>query len=140
MTGSWALQVAIFDLLRLGGITGGRIYDADAVPVDVSFPYVTIGATEALNFDVVGQAGSDEYLPLHIWDRSNPSGGQRGGKNISEIADRLNVLLNAKRIDVLGREWAFCVVRDFRKIPDPDPLTTHGVMTLRVQHFATKES
>jgi hypothetical protein len=136
--GSWAVQAAIYDLLLTAGIVGRRIFDADAVPPDVVFPYIAIGATEAIGADVIGRDGSNEFLPLHIWDRANREGGQRGGRNVGLIGDELHSLLNAKRLEVEGRDWAFCIVRDFLRTPDPDPLTTHAVLTLRVQHFGPR--
>jgi Protein of unknown function (DUF3168) len=135
MIGSWALQVAIYDLLRLAGIAGGRVHDQLAVPPNVTFPYVQFGATEARRADAVGIDGTDELLPLHIWDRGNETGGQRGIKQVSETADRIHTLLHGQQIYVEGRDIAFCSVQDFTPLPEADPLTAHGVLTLRVQHY-----
>jgi len=134
--GSWDLQVAIYDALKLAGITAGRVHDEQAAPVNVAFPFVAIGATEATNIDAVGYDGTEEILTLHIWDRSNAEGGQRGLKQIKQIGDQIHALLNGKPIHIEGRESAFCIVRGFTPVPEGDPLTSHGALTLRVQHFA----
>jgi hypothetical protein len=138
--GSWDVQVAIRDLLTLAPVADGRVFDADAnISPDTRFPYVTLGASQILGADMVGYSGSDEFLPLHIWDRANAEGGQRGKRNIKQIGDQLHSLLNGKSIVVNGRPSAFMVMRDFNIIPDPDPLTAHAVLNLRVQHFSEKE-
>ena len=140
MIGSWDVQVAIRDALTMGQVTEGRIFDADAnISPNVRFPYVTIGASQILEADVTGYSGSDEFVPLHIWDRANTEGGHRGKKQIKQIGDQIHSLLNGKDIDVAGRSSAFVVMRDFLVVPDPDPLTTHAVMTLRVQHFGERD-
>jgi Protein of unknown function (DUF3168) len=134
--GSWDLQVAIRDRLTLAPIAGGRIFDSDAnISPDVLFPYVTIGEGQVIEADVVGSSGSDEAVALHIWDRANAQGGQRGKKNVKLIGDQIHSLLNGQDIAVNGRSPAFVVMRDFVTIADPDPLTVHGVLTMRVQHF-----
>ena len=139
MIGSWALQVAIYDLLRLAGITGGRVYDQFAVPFNVTFPYIQFGSAEARNIDATGISGMDETLPLHIWDRGNESGGQRGIKQVSETADQIHALLNGQSIAVEGRDTAYCTVTGFDPVPEADPLTAHGVVTLRVRHYAKQD-
>lgn len=140
MIGSWDLQIAVVDLLKGGGVADQRVYDATAVPVGVTFPYVGVGDTQALGADVQGRSGTDESLSLQFWDRANAGGGQRGTKNIKLLADQAHDILNGKNIDVSGRSAAFAVIGDFRTIGDPDPLTAHGVMTLRVQHFGPQET
>jgi hypothetical protein len=133
--GSWDLQVAIYDALKLAGITAGRVHDESAAPVNVQFPFVAIGATEATNIDAVGIDGIDELLTLHIWDRSNAEGGQRGMKQIKQVGDQIHTLLNGKRLHVEGRDSAFCIVRGFTPVAEGDPLTSHGALTVRVQHY-----
>lgn len=138
--GSWDLQVALLDILRGAGIAGGRVYDQDsAVPSNVTFPYVGLGETQTTNLDVEGRAGSDEDLTIHIWDRANFAGGQRGQKNVKEIADQIHERLNGKRIDVNNRSAAAAFVAGFHTLGDPDPLTSHGIVSLHVAHFGQKE-
>jgi Protein of unknown function (DUF3168) len=138
--GSWDVQVAILDILTQGQVTDGRIFDADAnIAIDTRFPYVTLGESQIIGADVIGYSGSDEFLPLHIWDRANAEGGVRGKKNLKAVGDHIHPLLNGKSIAVNGRPAAFTYMRNFNVIPDPDPLTAHAVLTLRVQHFSEKE-
>jgi hypothetical protein len=140
MIGAWDVQVAIKDILATGSITEGRIFDAESnIAPDVRFPYTTIGESQILGADAIGYQGSDEFLPLHIWDRANAEGGQRGVKQVKQIGDQIHGLLNGKNIVVNGRSAAFVAMRDFRIVPDPDPLTAHGLLTFRIQHFGEKE-
>ena len=137
--GSWDLQVAIRDRLTLGQVAGGRVFDTpQATAPNVIFPYVGLGETQILNIDVLGYQGSDEFLRVHIWDRSNVEGGQRGKKNVKRIADQIETILNGKDIAIEGRHSGFAIVSDYLDIPDPDPFTAHAVMTVRVQHFGER--
>lgn len=138
--GSWALQVALRDILVVGQVCEGRVHDSTgAVPANVQFPYVGIGESQVLNNDATGYSGSDEFVSIHIWDRANAAGGQRGIRNVKQIGDRIHDLLNGKDIAVNGRNSASVVMRDFIPVRDPDPYTAHAVMVFRVQHFGDKE-
>jgi len=108
---------------------------SDLLPFAPPNKIVTIGEGQVIEADVVGSSGSDEAVALHIWDRANAQGGQRGKKNVKLIGDQIHSLLNGQDIAVNGRSPAFVVMRDFVTIADPDPLTVHGVLTMRVQHF-----
>ena len=139
MIGSWDLQVAIYDALKIAGITGGRIYDQRAPLYNVTYPFTQIGATEARNVDAIGISGVEETLPLHIWDRGNEEGGQRGIKNVKEISAQIDALLNGQSINIEGRDSAFCIVTGFDPIDEADPLTAHGVVTLQVRHYKKQD-
>lgn len=138
MIGSWDLQVAIVGILKTAGIVDGRIFDF--TPPATDYPAVQVGNTQATGFDVTGRSGTEEFCQIDIWDRANASGGQRGRKNVKMIADAIHGLLNGKNLEVENRSAAIATVRDFLTVGDPDVLTAHGVLTLKVSHFGPQET
>lgn len=128
--GSAELQAALYDALTTASpsIAGGRIYDD--VPEDAAFPYVQIGDSDAVQDDVDCSDGLDETITLHVWSR------YRGKKEAKEIIAQIRAELHAVSLTVSGRASANAWVRQSRVVLDPDGLTRHGIVSVRVVHHA----
>lgn len=126
MIGSLAVQTAVYDALIAASVAGGRVHDD--VPQDVAFPYVAIDASQVIADDVTCADGSDEFVDLHIWSR------YRGWKEVKEIADAIHGALHAVSLTAAGRTTTHAFVQSFRTLRDPDGVTRHGVITLRISH------
>jgi hypothetical protein len=131
MIGTQPVQAAIYAALVAAHVVDGdRIVDgSESDPARIVYPYVQIGEAQTLDDDVVGSAGSDEYLTLHIWSR------QRGQKEVKEIAGRIAAAMRALSLAVEGFDSVTVFTRDLRVLEDPDGLTRHGVFTLHIHAF-----
>ena len=127
MIGSWEVQVALVAALKGANIAGGRVYDA--VPKNPAMPYVDIGETQSISEDVQGRDGVDEFRTVHIWSE------YQGQKELLDIAGAIRSALHGKPLTVTGR-LALVWVQDLRTMLDPDGRTQHGVLTIRIRHFA----
>lgn len=131
MIGTGLIQAAIFArLVAAAVVDDGRVIDGEASdPVKIGFPYVQIGETQTLDDDVVGRAGVEEFLTLHIWSR------YRGQIEVKSIAAAIETDLHASSLIVEGFETVDVFIRDLRVFDDPDGLTRHGVLTLHIHAF-----
>jgi hypothetical protein len=130
--GSWEVQAALVAALKAANVAGGRITETpDAGTV---FPYVEVGDTQPVNADVQGRDGVDEARTLHVWSR------YRGSKEMLDIVAAIQGALHAKNLVATGRDTAFATVPNALTLKDPDGLTRHGVVTVRVQHFGPQEA
>lgn len=120
--------------MRTAGVADGRVYDY--VPDGAVSPYVVLGESNPVIADVQERLGVDELITLHIWDVPKGTGTHhRGQKRVKEVGAQIQTALHAEDLTADGRSKIFVTVRDMRVIDDPDGLTKHGVLTLRVQHF-----
>jgi hypothetical protein len=128
--GSAALQTALYTLLTGANpaICAGRIYDD--VPQEPTYPFVEIGDSQAIGDDVTCSEGKDEFVTLHVWSRE-PS-----KKAVKDIIGQIHALVHDATLAVAGRASAHAWVRDSRTLNDPDGITRHGVVTIRVIHHA----
>lgn len=126
MMGSAAVHIAIYDALVAAGVSGGRVYDD--VPEVPTFPYTQIGVSQTITDDVTCRDGGDEFLDLHVWSR------QRGQVETKQIMDAIHVALHDQPLTVTGRDATLVRVDRTRTLEDPDGLTRHGVVTVRVHH------
>lgn len=128
--GSADVQAAIYAALTGASpaICAGRIYDD--VPQDVTFPFVELGESQALADDVACAEGKDEFVTLHVWSRD------RSKKAVKAIIGQIHEVLHAASLGVAGRSSAHAFVRDSRVLNDPDGITRHGIVTIRVIHHA----
>ncbi len=132
--GSAELQVALYTALTAAdpAICEGRIYDD--VPRDRTdpslYPFVEIGDSQALADDVSCSNGKDEFVTLHVWSRD------RSKKAVKDIAGQIFDELHAASLTVTGRASAHAFVTNTRVFNDPDGITRHGVVTVRILHHA----
>ena len=124
----WNAQTAMYTALTGASVAGGRVYDH--VPQDVTFPYVRIGESNAQPDDADLVDGTDELLTIHIWSR------YRGQKEIKQIMDAIHTVLHHQDLTVTGRTHAHTSVAGVQSFLDPDGLTQHGVMQIRILSHA----
>lgn len=125
--GLWSVQAAIYAALTGVGIASGRIYDD--VPQNPTFPYVTIGESQSLAADITCRDGEEEYVDLHIWSQYS------GQKELKDIAAAIHAALHGVSLSAAGRSSAHAFIQSVRTMRDPDGVTRHGVVTVRVDHF-----
>jgi hypothetical protein len=101
-----------------------------AKPTSANFPFIEIGAGQALPADAGGDTGAEEYLDLHVYSRT---GGQ---KQVKEIMTAIYAALHQQTLTVTGRTSAHCFYDSSRVIDTPDGLTRHGIMTFQIIHRA----
>lgn len=126
MRGSAAVQDAIFDALVAAGVSGGRVYDD--IPKKPAFPYVQIGVSQAVQNDVQCREGGDEFIDLHVWSR------QRGQMEAKQVMDAVHTALHDQPLTVTGRDVTLVRIDRTRMLMDPDGITRHGVVTVRIHH------
>lgn len=93
---------------------------------DDAFPYVAIGEYTAAEFDTDDIDGMEQTIALHCWDR------RRGKKRVKQVADAVYNALHNVTLEVVGQHAIFCYFEFSESIPDPDVMTHHLVMRLRV--------
>ena len=125
----WNAQTAVYSVLIAASpaICGGRVYDH--VPQDVSFPYVKIGESHSQPDDTICDEGTDELLTLHVWSR------YRGQKEIKEVTAAIHTALHQVDLTVTGRPYAVATISGTQSFDDPDGLTRHGVIQVKIRSY-----
>lgn len=141
---SLAIQQCLYALLRgdttlrsllatdqhEGSPTMPAVYDHVPQPDDPEdtslFPYIVIGDDTAVQFDTDDLDGEETTITLHIWDK------RRGRKRVKQIRDATYNALHTTMLDVSGTNAIFCYFEYSESVPDPDPLTQHGVIRFRI--------
>lgn len=126
------VQKAVYEALVAAAISGVvRIRDTPvAKPALADFPFIEIGAGQALPVDAGGDGGLEEFIDLHVWCRS---GGQ---KQVKQIMTAVKAALHHQSFTISGLASAHCWLDDARVVAMADGLTQHGVMTFQITHRA----
>lgn len=125
-----ALQKAIFDALKadddVKGIVAERIYDR--VPrnkdgdANAPFPMLTFGDTQTLPELAECTDAAETFFSVHSWSRAVGS----------LEAKRLNGAVIKALHDAALPGVQSILMQDSRVIPDPDGLTSHGIVTFQI--------
>jgi hypothetical protein len=91
-----------------------------------NFPYMTIGDSIETPDDTHSREGSESTLTMHIWSR------YQGDREVKQIFERLWVILHNSRWVVPGFSVVMSHVELAEALRDPDGITRHGVMRVRV--------
>lgn len=91
------------------------------------FPYVTFAVTSDADFSTDGNLGGDAVVQIDVWDRSG-----------SAVA--LGEIMRAVSLAVIRQEWSVpgfitCDRESSDVVPDPDGLTMHGIVRVRVLYL-----
>lgn len=125
---SWPLQQAIWSRLNgdstLTTTLGAAVYDD--TPDGAAFPYVVVGDVTEAPRDTMGTTGRDSTVTLHVWSQ------YPGMKQVKEIANRVDVLLDRWRPTVSGWNATDIQLEFFETMRDPDGITRHGVLRYRL--------
>jgi len=124
------VQVEIFEALTAAAISGvTQIRDTPKTQTSASdFPFIEIGAGQALPSDAGGDTGIEEYLDIHVYSRTN------GQTQVKTIMQSIYNALHHTSLTVSGRTTAHCYFDSSRIVETPDGLTRHGIMTFQIIH------
>lgn len=124
------VQKAVFQALTAANIAGvTEIRDTPiAKPTSANFPFIELGAGQAIPADAGGDTGLEEYIDIHVYSRT---GGQR---QLKDIMQAVYAALHHQTLTVTGRATAYAFLDSSRTLTEADGLTRHGVMTFRIDH------
>lgn len=123
------IHEAVYELLTgdvtLTNLVTGGIHDE--VPQNRSYPFVQMGSesfeSKRATFSVDGR---NVLVRIHVWSQ------YQGAKEAWNIIARIGTLLDETTPAVDGAVVESCEVELAQVLPDPDGITRHGVMDLRV--------
>ncbi|MEO1205926.1 MAG: DUF3168 domain-containing protein [Pseudomonadota bacterium] len=125
----WALQKAVYQHLAddagvLAVLGGTKIFDD--VPRSATYPYVTLGAGQTVDWSTGDGEGAEHILTLNVWSRSG------GRREILRIAEALRAAL--LETDLVLSDHRLVLLRmqglDVRRGADGE--TYQGIMRFRV--------
>lgn len=99
-----------------------------AAPSASDFPFIEIGAGQALPDDAGGDTGIEEYLDIHCWSRAP------GQRQVKDIMAAVYAALHHQSFSASGRASAHCWLDSSRVLGQPDGLTRQGVLTFKISH------
>jgi hypothetical protein len=120
------LQIAIYNALNVSAITSTLscgVYDE--VIEGNSYPFITLGEENSLDYSTKDLDGTDVTINLHIWSR------YKGSKETKEIMDKIHDLLHNSNLSVSGFNLINLRFEFSDILRDPDGVTRHGVMRFR---------
>jgi hypothetical protein len=113
-----------------GSPTQPAIYDhipqVVASEDESKFPLIGIGDDTAEPFDTDDIDGHESTVTLHIYDR------YEGTKRVKQITGAVYRALHDSALEVIGQHTVYCFWEFSGNVPDPDPMTKHGVMRFRI--------
>lgn len=124
MIASDALQVAVYGALN--GVISGGVYDH--VPTGAAAPYVVLGETTELPWDLHDADGSEETITLHFWDDA------KGSRRLKQLMAEADALLHNQTLGLSGASLVLLrrdFVTVFRDAVSPDEVWRHGVIRYR---------
>jgi hypothetical protein len=127
----WELQVAVVAALResagLKTLLGDPIRLYQKVPVGPTFPYITIGQSQEIPDRADCVDGSEVFLTLHVWSRTDTFG------QAKKIIATIWAVLNAATITTTENRCLLVEREDVGSTCDldPDGETIHGVTIIR---------
>lgn len=99
------------DATLMGLISG--VFDFGAVPVNQSFPYITIGDTTEGPLNAFGRRGYLATQTLHVWDNS------MGFKLCQQILARMNTLLDQQILSLAMQTNVYTLYDFSQTMNDP---------------------
>lgn len=124
---SLALQGAIVTALKnAAGITSLSAGVHDAVPASAAFPYITLGEPQVLPLRADCFDSVATVFPVHGWSRKN------GAAEIKRLGAAIAAALDGNEFALTGHRVVICDVIQIEYLDDPDGLTKHVVVMLRV--------
>lgn len=102
----------------------GRVYDR--APDGVVFPYIALGEVSAVPWDAQALRGWDALWQVDVWSR------RPGRVEARDIMAAVGSALHWHALALDGGALVMCRMQDMRDIADPDGVTTHGIVTVRI--------
>lgn len=103
----------------------GGVYDE--APQPPVYPWVQVGEAIVTKDAVFERDGRNCLLRLHIWSQ------YAGSKECSAIMAQIGDLLDEYALTITGGTVESCEVEQTQSLRDPDGITRHGIMDLRVR-------
>ena len=100
-----------------------RVYDDP--PLDVMFPYATLGRVESRPSDASNISAVEHAITLHVWSRYG------GRAEALEVIAALRDALHDAPLTVAGRKLVFLFAQFTDVFRSGDGRTTHGVLRLK---------
>lgn len=91
-----------------------------------SFPYVTIGETQTIPELGEGTDAAETFLTLHTWSRA------AGAPEVKSLSAAVIAALHDQSIALASGAIQSLLLQDHRILPDPDGLTSHGVLAFQI--------
>lgn len=90
------------------------------------FPYVTIQAVDAQQWDTDTSNGADSPVQIDVWSRT------RSMLEVRKIADAIYGLLHYTDLIIVDASHAWTSVDGIQTAPDPDNITRRAMVSVRV--------
>jgi hypothetical protein len=119
-----AVVALILDNPDAAAIVADRVYDK--IPNSPTFPYVSLGEFQVLPELGEGTNAVKVSMTLHTWDRFKSSVGTKS------VARAIVAALHDQPIAISNGKVQSCLLDSSRVLPDPDGLTSHGVLIFEV--------
>lgn len=123
-----ALQAAIVASLKgaaaVSALVGSRVFDAP--PPSQTKPYITLGQPQVLPDRADCIDGAEVSYPIHGWAAGPQSDG------IKRLGIAIAAALDGQELTLTGHRTVLCEVDQIQYLDDPDGLTKHVVVGLRV--------
>lgn len=122
------LQQAISALLLADPDVASLIDDRlfDKIPNAPEFPYASFGEFQLLPELGEGTDAAQSFVTLHTWDRFKSSRATKG------LARAVIAALHDQDVVIDGGAVQSLLLESSRVLPDPDGLTSHGVLTFQI--------
>jgi hypothetical protein len=118
-----AIRAAAMTDAAVQALIGARFYDDP--PLDVVFPYVTLGRVESRPVDASAREAIEHALTLHVWSRHG------GRAEALDIIGALRGCLHNASLAVEDRRLVLLLAQFSDVFRSGDGRTTHGVLRLR---------
>ena len=121
----WSVQDAVHDALagsaEVQALLGNPARIFDHVPPGASFPYLTLGTTEAVANDTKDGTGMKQTITMVVWSR------YRGRKEVKDILKAVYDTLHNQSLNVAGQSFASARFESAAADIDNDGVTYRGV-------------
>lgn len=125
-----SLSILLADDPLAGSPSQPSIFDyvpqPDLPEDDLDFPYVVVGDSTSVQADTDDVHGQETTITIHVFDRNN------GSARIKQITDEIYSALHDQSLTVTGFTSVFCFWEFSESVPEPEPLTEHGVTRFRI--------
>lgn len=122
-----ALQTALYGVLDTA--LTESVYSQANVPDNTDDRYVVIGNTTAIEWDTDGSTGFECTATIHAWDTSSDN---RSFVPINTVMGNIYDTLHRADYAVVGYNMIGTDVESMEPMMDPDGVTKHGVVTVRI--------
>jgi hypothetical protein len=104
-------------------IAGSRIYDRVPTEPQPTFPYVSLGPSDAISDDAECLTSYEVTLQLDVWSRAI------GFPEVKTLAGQVRDALHGAELSLTDNALVSIEHRQTRILRDPDGLTSHAALT-----------